>query len=421
LTAVLFYIYTIKRLILDEKVDILIVGGGQAGLSLSYYLLQQKREHLVLEKADAAGEAWRNHRWDSFTLVTPNWGFCLPGAAYQDGNPHGFMPKNEIVRHFEDYAEQFHIPVRYSTIVTAVEHEQAGTGFLVRTEGKHYRARSVVIATGLFQQGKIPAFAAQIPSEVAQLHSGDYRNPESLPPGAVLVVGAAQSGAQIAEELYQNGRKVYLCTGSAIRMPRRYRGRDIYEWAHLTGFLDRTLDQLPSPAARFAGNPGLSGKDGGHTLNLHQFFRDGVTLLGHLRGVQDGKLLLAPDLKENLAKVDQGEASFLRMVDEHILKHGIDAPEDSSEGLQDGFAAPEILTLDLKSAGIGTIIWACGYTFDYEMVKLPVTDDFGFPLSQHGETPVPGLYFLGMPWIPSQKTGLLLGIGEAAAHLAEII
>lgn len=331
------------------------------------------------------------------------------------------MHKDKIVRRFEDYAAQFDMPIRYSMTVTSVEHEQAGQSFLVRTEDKNYHARNVVIATNLYQRGKIPAYAAQINNQVEQLHSGDYRNPESLPPGAVLVVGSGQSGAQIAEELYQDGRRVYLCAGSAIRLPRRYRGRDIYDWANQIKFFDRTPAQLASSQARFEGIPHLSGKDGGHTINLHQFFREGVTLLGHLRGVQDGKLLLAPDLKENLAKADQGEARFLKMIDAYIQKNGIEAPEDQPEALQDAYTSPEMLTLDLKSEGISTIIWACGYTFDYRMVKMPVLDDFGFPLSQHGETSVPGLYFLGMPWIPSQKSGLLLGVGEAAAVLSEKI
>ena len=406
---------------MQETTDILIVGGGQAGLCLSYFLLQQNREHLVLEKAEAPADAWRNHRWDSFTLITPNWAFRLPGASYQGDNPDGFMVKDKIVKRFEDYVEQFDIPVQYSTTVTSVKRDQAGQGFLVRTENKNYRAHNVVIATGLYQQGKIPSFAREINGQVVQLHSGDYRNPKSLPPGPVLVVGSGQSGAQLAEELYQDGRKVYLCTGSAERVPRRYRGRDIYEWVDLTKFFDRTPAQLPSPEARFEGIPHLTGKDGGHTINLHQFFRDGVTLLGHLRGYQDGKLQISADLKENLQKADQGAARYKKFIDTFILRNGIDAPKDSQKVLQDGYAAPEILSLDLKSAGISTIIWACGYTFNYEMVKMSVLDDYGFPLTQNGETPVPGLYFLGMPWIPSQKSGLLLGIGEAAKHLAEMI
>jgi len=221
---------------MKETVDTLIVGGGQAGLSLSYYLQQQEREHLILEKADISADAWRNQRWDSFTLITPNWAFRLPGASYKGDDPDGFMAKDEIVRRFEDYTEEYQIPIRYSTKVTSVEHEQAKEDFLVRTQNKTYQAQNVVIDTGLFQRGKFLPCAAQIPEEIMQLHSGDYSNPEALPPGAVLVVGSGQSGTQIAEELYQDGRKVYLCTGSAARVPRRYRGRDIYEWIDLTNF-----------------------------------------------------------------------------------------------------------------------------------------------------------------------------------------
>jgi putative flavoprotein involved in K+ transport len=279
----------------------------------------------------------------------------------------------------------------------------------------------VVIATGLFQRGKMPGFAAEIPVEIEQLHSEEYLNPQSLPPGAVLVVGTAQSGGQIAEELYQSGRQVYLCVGSSPRAPRRYRGRDGFEWLLMTGFLDRTPEMLPSQAARFTGNPHLSGKDGGHSLNLHKFCQEGVTLLGHLKGVRESRLALAPDLKQNLAKADQFEAEMQKKVDEYIAQNRIAAPEETLPVLTDGYSAPEIETLDLKASGISTIIWACGYSFDYSLVKLPVVDEFGFPITQRGVTQYPGLYFLGMPWLSKMKSGLLLGVGEDAAYLAEKI
>jgi len=403
---------------MSEKIDTVIIGGGQAGLSLSYYLSQHGREHVVLEKASQPGEAWRNHRWDSFTLVTPNWSFRLPGAEYQGPEPGGYLPRAEVVRRLEEYIDRYHLPVRYSMEATSVAPQESGKGYQIQTNDGSYQANHVVIATGLFQKGRIPSLAVEIPSWVLQLESGDYRNPQALPPGAVLVVGSGQSGCQIAEELYQSGRRVYLCTGTSGRFPRRYRGKDSVDWAYQSGFFARTPEQLPSPRARFAANPHVSGKNGGHDLNLHQFYRDGVILLGHLRGVQDGKLLLAPDLKDNLAWADKVASDMAKMFNLFIEKSGINAPLEEIPALNDGYAAPEILTLDLKAAGITAILWAVGYSFDFSLVKLPVFDDFGFPVTQRGVTQYPGLYFLGMPWLHTMKSGLFMGVGEDAAYLA---
>ena len=399
-----------------ERIESIIVGGGQAGLATSYWLSQRGRDHIILEQAAQAANAWRNDRWDSFTLVTPNWATRMPGMESPSADPNGFMPRDELVAYFEQYIERFRLPVRYNTRVTSVE--QDGAGYVVKTDHGTLSAKNVVVATGLFQRPKIPAFGAQIAADITQLHSGAYRHPHSIPPGAVLVVGSAQSGCQIAEELYQSSRKVYLCVGTAGRAPRRYRGKDIYEWAHLTGFLDRTPDKLPSLRARFAGNPQLSGKDGGHALNLHQFARDGVTLLGRITIAADHTITLAPDLKENLAKSDGGEADFCKMVDGYIEQKGLDAPREELPQLRDGYNTPEMLELDLKAAGITTIVWAMGYSFDFSLVRLPTFDSDGFPVQQRGVTNYAGLYFIGMPWMPWQKSGLLLGVGEAAEHIA---
>jgi putative flavoprotein involved in K+ transport len=401
---------------MSAQVSTIIIGGGQAGLATSYWLTQHGHEHIILEQAAQAANAWRNDRWDSFTLVTPNWATRMPGAESPGADPNGYMPRNELVAYFEQYIERFQLPIRYNTRVTSVEPD--GTGYVVRTGEGTFNARNVVVATGLFQRPKIPALSAKIDAGITQLHSGAYRNPHSIPPGAVLVVGSAQSGCQITEELYQNGRRVYLCTGSTPRMPRRYRGRDIVEWAYLSGFLDRTPDMLPSPRARFAGNPQLSGKDGGHSLNLHQFAHDGVTLLGRLTSAADHTITLAPDLKANLAKADEFEADFCKTVDRYIAQKGLDAPREELPQLRDGYNAPEILELDLKAAGITTIIWAMGFSFDFSLVRLPTFDADGFPIQHGGVTNYAGLYFVGMPWLPMQQTGILLGVGKAAEHIA---
>lgn len=255
------------------------------------------------------------------------------------------MARDEIVAYFEGYVERFQLPVRYGVRVTSVERKEGG--FLVRTAENAYEAANVVMATGFFQQPRIPAFNANLSAGIRQFHSSHYRNPEALPPGAVLVVGSGQSGCQIAEELYQSGRGVYLCVSSAGRAPRRYRGQDIGYWLDAIGFMDRTVDQLPSPQAKFAPNAHLSGAGGGHTINLHRFAREGVVLLGRAQGAQGSTLALAPDLKENLAKADQFEAELLQQIDELIEKRGLDVPRETVPEMRDGYDSPLLGELDL--------------------------------------------------------------------------
>jgi len=331
------------------------------------------------------------------------------------------MPRDEIVSYFKQYIESFHLPVHYQVRVTSVERDVDGQGFLVKTEGDILQARNVVIATGLFQRPKNPPFSSDLATRITQLHSGQYRNPMSLPPGAILVVGSGQSGCQIAEELYQNGRKVYLCVGSAGRVPRRYRGKDVYEWMNLSGILDRTVDKLPSPKAKFAANPRVSGRDGGRTLNLHQFARDGVVLLGYLQSAQGNRIWLASDLKDNLAKADNFEAEIVKLIDGFIAQAGLNAPSESLPELRDGYDTEEITELDLRSAGITTIIWAMGYGFDFSFVKLPVLDSDGYPLQKRDVTDYAGLYFVGLPWLYKYKSGHLIGVGEDADFIASAI
>lgn len=406
---------------MNRKTETIIVGGGQAGLATSYYLTRHGREHVVLEQAAQAGNVWRNERWDSFTLVTPNWSFRLPGAEYQGDEPDGFMPRAEVVTRLEQYVDRFQLPVQYGVRVTSVVQKRDGQSYVVQTTDDRFEAQNVVVATGLYQEPKLPACSAKLSSRLTQLHSSQYRQPERLPAGAVLVVGSGQSGCQIAAELYQSGRKVYLCVGSAGRAPRRYRGKDVYEWLHLSGFLNRPADQLPSPQAKFGANPHLSGRDGGQSLNLHQFARDGVMLLGRLQDGRDHTIWLAPDLKENLAKADGFEAQVVKLVDDYIARTGMDASPEALPVLRDGYEVAEIGELGLESAGITTIIWATGYTFDFTLVKLPIGDSDGYPIQQQGITDYPGLYFAGLPWLLGQKSGLFLGVGEQASIITSTI
>lgn len=402
------------------KIDTMVIGGGQAGLAISYYLTRAGRDHLILEKERIA-KAWRDERWDSFTLVTPNWMLRLPGMEYHGDDPDGFADRDAVVEYVLGFAQSIDPPVIEGVEVTAVETAVGSKGLLVGSTGGEYEASNVVVATGTYQRPSILPFASRLAANVWQIHSSEYRNPERLPPGAVLVVGSGQSGAQIAEELLEHGRDVYLSTGRAGRGPRRYRGKDAARWAQLMGSLDRTVDELPSPAHRFKADSHVSGKRGGRTLNLHRFSRDGMRLLGHMRGAEGARVFFAPDLQENLAAADRAARVFKQSVDQFIEREGLDAPEHDEPELRDGYEAPIITELDLHSAGVSTIVWATGYTFDFSWVRFPVFDDFGYPIQWRGVTAQPGLYFLGLVWLHTAKSGLLAGVGEDAAHVAEHI
>jgi putative flavoprotein involved in K+ transport len=401
--------------------DTIIIGAGQAGLSSSYFLKRQNQDHIVLEKADFPAHVWRTDRWDSFTLLTPNWTFRLPGAEYTDQNPEGFMPREEIISRFVRYVEQYQLPVQYHTQVESVELSKDIGRYTIKTDHSVLYANNVIIATGLFQKPKIPSFQHNISKDILQLHTGQYRNPQSLPDGAVLVVGSGQSGCQIVDELVENGRKVYQSVGSAGRAPRRYRGKDVFEWLNLVGFFDQPVSKLPSPKAKFNANPQVSGRNGGKALNLHQFACDGVVLLGHLINADKDHIRLANDLKQNLEKSDKFEKELVKMIDQYIENSSLDVPSEKLPELTYGFDMPEITELDIKAAGIKTIIWASGYSFDFSLVHLPVFDSDGYPIQERGVTAYPGLYFVGLPWLYKQKSGLLLGVGEDAEYVVSAI
>ena len=403
-----------------ERIDTLVIGAGQAGLAVSYYLTRAGREHLILEKNRVA-KAWRDERWDSFALVTPNWMLGLPGMEYDGDDPDGFLRGEEVVDYVLRFAQSFDPPVTEGVEVTSVETAPGSDGLLIRTVKGEYQASNVVVATGTYQRPRILPLAGRLATEVYQVHSSEYLNPERLPAGAVLVVGSGQSGAQIAEELLEHGRDVYLSTGRAGRGPRRYRGKDAARWLELMGSLDRTVDQLASPADRFKADAHVSGKGGGRTLNLHRFSRDGMELLGHLRDGDGKRLIIAPDLKENLAAADRAAREFKQTVDDFIEKQGLDAPEEDEPELRDGYEARIVTELDLDSAGVSTIVWATGYSFDFSWVKFPFFDDFGYPVQRRGVTAQAGLYFLGLVWLHTAKSGLLAGVGEDAAYVAEHI
>jgi putative flavoprotein involved in K+ transport len=403
-----------------EQIDTVIVGGGQSGLAISYLLTQHGCDHIILEESDQVGNSWQN-RWESFTLVTPNWQLQLPGHKYKGDDPDGFLSRDEIIDYLQDYADLFDPPMHCGVTVTSVEPKEAGEGYLIDTSDKRYEANNVVVATGTFQQPSIPDFSERAPDRIRQLHSSDYYNPDDLADGAVLVVGSGQSGTQIAQELNENGRQVYLCISNPGRIPRRYRGEDGMWWAVKLGITKQTVDDLDAPEERFAPNPPISGKDGGQTINLHEFARDDIQLLGHLRDFQGDCAILAADMHETLARLDESEAKFRQGVDQYVEKAGLDVPQETVAQPTDGFEQEEVTQLNLKEAGVSTIIWATGFDYDYSLVNLPVFDEFDYPIQERGITEYEGLYFLGLHYLYTLESGLFLGVGEDAAHVADHI
>jgi putative flavoprotein involved in K+ transport len=421
-----------------REIDTLVIGAGQAGLSVSYHLSRRGRPHLVIER-DAIGARWRAERWDSFTLVTPNWMLRLPGFAYRGDDPHGFLARDQIVAYLEAYARAFGAPVE--TGVTAERLAPDGAGYRVETDRGPIAARNVVVTVGYFHKPALPACARSIAPAVHQIHSSQYRSPAALPAGAVLVVGSAQSGCQIAEELHQAGRRVYLSLGSAGRFPMRYRGRDTDAWLADMGAYDAGFADPANPVERYRPNPHASGKNGGRSLNLRRFARDGITLLGRLTGSAGTRLRFAADVNRKVAAADRFSRDIMSRIDAHIAANAIAAPAPDALNTDDGDdrfgefglgdyggegrgagaapPLPEIASLDLAARGIASIVWATGYACDFAWIDLPVTDARGYPRQERGVSPFPGLYFCGLHWMYSLGSGLFFGVGEAAGQVVD--
>jgi putative flavoprotein involved in K+ transport len=402
----------------NEKIDTVIIGAGHAGLTMSYFLSQRGLEHVILERG-RVGERWISERWDSFHFQFPNWTIELPGYKYQTEDPDGFVPGREIVRFIQQYAEFIKAPVRSGVNVTTLENSSNSMPYLLRTNEGAIEADNVVIATGSREKGVIPPFSSDVPKDIYQIHSSGYRNAGELPRGAVLVVGSGASGFQIADDLHQNGRQVYVCMGRHRRLARRYRGRDYAWWASEQGLFER---RRAESTATSAPGPLLTGVNGGYEADWRELSSKGIVLLGRLNAVNGAKLALAADLEDNLAKGEQWLANFKKSVDDYIAENKLAFPTDSSPGLEASASAP-ILELDLKSAGITSIVWATGFGNEYGWLKLPLLDERREPVHERGVTPFPGIYFLGLRWLHKQKSGFLSfgGPGEDAAYLAEQI
>jgi putative flavoprotein involved in K+ transport len=410
---------------LPTDVDVLVVGAGHAGLAMSGFLGQANREHLVIDRRDRLGGGWQD-RWDRFRLVTPNWTASFPGWAYDGDDPDGFMSREEITARVASYAEVVGAPVALGTEMQRLTPVD-GAGFLATTSRGELLARQVVVATGSYHAPRIPQAAGRISDRVTQLHSHDYRNAASLPPGGVLIVGSGQTGLQLAEELFAAGRAVYISVGSAGRMPRRYRGRDIFSW--LVDIIQRgpavgvTLPiaaQLPDGRRRFAAMPALSGHDGGQETNLRQFAADGLTLAGRLTGAAGERVTFADDLTPNIELADRFfDERFRPTIDAYIERAAVEAPP--AEDVAVRFEPRGLTELNLVREGISTIIWATGYGLDYGWIAAPLLDELGYPRNARGVAAVPGLYFLGLLWQHSQASASLVGPGLDGPHLLEMM
>jgi putative flavoprotein involved in K+ transport len=398
----------------SEHFTVVVVGAGQAGLSVSYLLKQRGVSHVVLEGKRIAS-AWRDERWDSFCLVTPNWQCRLPGHPYVGSDPHGFMSKDEIVEYVESYARRFELPVREGVWVKSVK--PGPRAFEIETSAGAMTAEQVVVATGGYHTPRVPRYAVELP--VTQLHSSEYRNAAGLPAGEVLVVGTGQSGCQIAEDLHLEGRKVHLAVGSAPRCARRHRGRDVVDWLEEMGHYALPIDKQNSPEElRERANHYVTGRAGGHDLDLRRFALEGMRLYGPLTGVEQGKLRFAPRLREHLDHADDVYRSINRSIDAYIAGRGLAIPSEPE------YVAPwtpevEPGELDLATSGIRSIIWATGFHTDFSWVQAPAFDARGRVEHVRGVTAVPGLFFIGLPWLHTWGSGRFSAVGADAEHIVE--
>lgn len=399
----------------NEKVETLIIGGGQAGLAMSAHLGKRAVPHLIIERHRIA-ERWRSERWDSLVANGPAWHDRFPSLEFSDIDPNSFAPKDRIVEYFEAIAKQIKAPIRCGVEVKSVERKADGSGFRAETSEGVIEASNVVAATGPFQRPIIPAV---VPPDagIMQVHSNAYRNPGQLPQGAVMVVGAGSSGVQIADELLRAGKRVYLSVGPHDRPPIRYRGRDFCWWLGVLGMWDAKTREPGMEHVTIA----VSGAHGGHTVDFRKLAARGITLLGRAGPFKDGVMHCADDLARNIAQGDAHYLSVLDAADAYVEKNGLDLPEEPEARRID--ANPDcvtdpILQLNLAEAGITAIVWATGFAVDFGWLKADTFDARGIPLHERGVSKVPGLYFLGLPWLSRRASPFIWGVWHDAEYLA---
>lgn len=403
--------------------DVVIVGAGQAGLAVSYLLDQEHIQHIVIERG-RIGESWRSQRWDSFHLNTPNWSNNLPGMEFDPDAPDAFGHRDQMVSYLERYASSFNAPVRENAEVIALERLATGR-YRLCIGDELIESRVAVVASGSMSRPRMPAIAQKLPGDITSLTAGTYKSQKDLPDGAVLIVGSAQSGCQIAEDLIRAGRRVYLCASRVGRIPRRYRGRDVLAWWRDMGFWDVRIEELEDPAMQFAALPQVSGTDGGHTVSFQSLARDGVTLLGRLKDVDGYHLKLKPDLMDSVQLADEKSSAFKAAIDRFIQQTGITAPPpepDAGEPVLPDLSGSELLDqLDLRKLGISSLIWCTGFDADWDWLSAGDFNEQRQPVHQYGVGSVPGLYFIGFPWLSKRKSGTIYGISEDAGRIVEHI
>ncbi len=402
-----------------HHVPVIIVGGGQAGLSVSYYLKKHDIEHLIFERQTAM-HSWNSQRWDSFTLVTPNWQCQLPDHPYDGDDPYGFMKRDEILGYLERFTKKFTPPVKEGVAVTHMYPHSTGA-YHVETSAGAYACNQLVVATGGYLSPIIPRMAEKIPATVQQVHSAQYRNPQQLTEGSVLVVGSGQSGAQIAEDLHLAGRKVFLATGNAPRVARQYRGKDVVEWLNEMQYYETSVDQHPlREGVRDNTNHYVTGRDGGHEIDLRQFAKEGMELFGSMIDFDDGQLQFKANLASNLDAADDVYRNINSRIDNYIDTHKIDAPAGYR---YEPVWQPESerLSLSLADSGITSIVWCIGFRPDFEWLDVPVFNGKGHPIHQRGVTSQDGVYFVGLPWLHTWGSGRFSGVARDAKYLAERI
>ncbi len=400
-----------------EKTDTLVVGGGQAGIAMSEHLGKLGIPHIVVER-DRIAERWRTGRWDSLKANGPAWHDRFPNLEF-DIAPDDFASKDECADYFEAYAKQFDMPVRTGVQVNNVERKANKQGFIVETSAGTIEAERIVAATGPFQHPVIPSIAP-VDDTILQIHSADYRNPGQLPEGAVLIIGAGSSGAQIADELQKAGRQVFLSVGAHDRPPRSYRNRDFCWWLGVLGLWDAPALEPGKEHVTIA----VSGAYGGKTINFRALAHEGITLVGMTKSFTNGTVTFQADLVNNITGGDKSYLDILDKADAYILDNGLDLPEEPDARAQ--LSDPEclsnpILELDLAAAGVSSIIWATGYTQDYSWLKVDVLDENNRPKHQRGVSSVPGIYFLGLPWQSRRGSSFIWGVWHDAKYIADQI
>jgi|TARA_B000000609_G_C24180248_1_gene357511 putative flavoprotein involved in K+ transport len=401
---------------MEKSEKVIIIGAGQAGLSVSYYLTNLKVPHLILEKG-SIGNSWKNGRWDSFCLVTPNWTINLPGKPYAGEDKFGFMKRDDFVKYLEDWAESFCAPIKENVEVKNISGKPGL--FKITTNIGTFISENVVIATATYQKPRMPNFINNLPKNINFFHAETYKNPQQIKSKSVLVIGSGQTGCQIVDDLLRANFNIYFSVSSNGRLPRTYRGKDCIEWQNDMLMLDRTPDMLEKSSDRFKGDPHLSGRDGGKTLSLHDFRRKGVKLIGKVLEINGFVLKIGRNVESSIKFSDSFALDFYKKIDDHIDKKNINAPLPSEQdyfGFKDEGDDPiiEIDKLDLQKKNISTIILATGFSFDFNWVNFPILDDFGYPITKNGETEIKGIYFCGLNWMNKRKSGIIWGVGEDA-------